>query len=157
MMIAGDTAVLSAYKNQLPEKLYHYLEKVKALDFASLDDGRRDLDGKDYFSIETNPTEPAVMRRMEGHDKFIDIHYLVSGEEWIGVMPKHMSPGQKESYPERDLYFYEGEGEETKVLLKPGRFLVCFPEDLHRPLCAGPEGCLTVCKVVVKVALDGLK
>lgn len=150
-MITGDTKHLAEYQVQLPEKIYECLEKIRAFDFAAVPDGRYEVEGCGMMSVESPETEPAVMRRMEGHRKYIDVVYLVEGEEWIGCIPRHDTGAPKESYPEKDLYFFEGTEDETRVHMLPGRFLVCWPEDLHRPLCAGASGVAKIRKAVLKV------
>lgn len=62
-----------------------------------------------------------------------------------------MMRGEKEAFPERDLYFFEGADEESRLHMLPGRFAVFFPEDLHRPLCAGSIGVRRIRKAVLKV------
>lgn len=153
-MLSGDAAFLEQYRNQLPQRIFRYMEKAAAEDYSRIKDGKILLDGDDYMTIETHCTEPAVMRRMEGHLQFIDIHYLISGEEWIGTVPRSEQTVLHESFQERDLYFYSGEKEETRILLRPGRFAVFYPVDLHRPLCAGVEGCGSVRKAVIKVKIN---
>lgn len=156
-MLAGDTKWLSEYRDQLPDVIYGCLMKVRDFDFAAHEDGKYEIEGAGMMSVESPMTEPAVMRRLEGHLKFIDVVYLIDGEEWIGVLPKHDTGEPKESFPERDLYFFEGTADETKVYMLPGRFMVCFPEDLHRPLCAGTRGCRAIRKAVVKVPVELVK
>lgn len=150
-MITGDTKRLEEYRDQLPERIYTCLEKVRAFDFAHAEDGRYEIEGCGTMSVESPETEPAVMRRMEGHKKYIDVVFLIEGEEWIGFLPKWDAKGEKEAYPERDLYFFEGADDETKVFMLPGRFAVFYPSDLHRPLCAGSQGVRKIRKAVVKV------
>lgn len=151
-MIFGDTKHLSDYRAQLPEKLYACLEKVCAFDFSQ-PDGKYELEGAGVMSVESPMTEPAEARKLEGHKKFIDVVYLIRGEEWIGIEPKDAQE-EIEAYPERDLYFFKGnEAEESRVHMRPGRFLICRPEDLHRPLCMTGEGAKQIRKAVVKVAV----
>ncbi len=150
-MIAGDAARLEVYKGQVSERIYEGLEKVCAFDFAHAADGKYEIPGFGIMSVESPETEPTADRRLEGHLSYIDVVYLVEGEEWIGYLPKGSARGETEAYPERDLYFFEGAEEETKIHMLPGRFLVCFPEDLHRPLCAGKGGPMKIRKAVVKV------
>lgn len=155
-MITGDAAWLENYAPQLPPLIYECLKKVRAFDFAHAEDGKYPIEGCGVMSLESPSTEPAVMRRVEGHRKFIDVVYLVEGEEWIGALPLHDARGEKEALPDRDLYFYEGADDETKVYMRPGRFAVFFPEDLHRPLCAGAGGVRRIRKAVVKVPVEAL-
>lgn len=153
-MITGDMKHLEAYRAQLPQKVYECLEKIRAFDFAGSPDGKYDIPGCGVMSVESPETEPAVMRRMEGHKKYIDVVYLAEGEEWIGCLPRFDTGEPKESYPERDLYFFEGTGDETRIHMLPGRFAVCWPEDLHRPLCAAASGVGKIRKAVLKLPAD---
>lgn len=149
-MIAGDTKYLEEYKAQLPERIYACLEAVRDFDFGHREDGKYEVTGG-TMSLESPVTEPVEARKLEGHKKFIDVVYLVSGEEWIGVRPHHEAEGEIESHPERDLYFFKASGAESRIHLLPGYFLICWPEDLHRPLCMAGDAPETLRKVVVKV------
>ncbi len=149
-MIFGNLQNLESYKNQLPEGIYESLKKMRDFDFGNAEDGKFEIEGAGTMSLESPMTEPAKARRLEGHRKFIDVVLLADGEEWIGVLPLSDACGITEEIPERDLYFYEGTAEETRVLMRPGRFLICFPEDLHRPLCATQDGPAQIRKAVLK-------
>lgn len=74
----------------------------------------------------------------------------------MGIQPVCYVEKNIESHPDRDLYFFKGRKGETRVHLTPGSFVICFPEDLHRPLCSGPEGPVQLKKAVVKVPVDAL-
>lgn len=152
-MIAGDTKQLDAYRSQLPKKVYECLEKIKAFDFSK-PDGKYDIENCGVMSVESPMTEPAVDRKLEGHEKFIDVVYLIEGEEWIRVVDRHEAEAVTESYPDRDLYFFDSHAVESQVYMLPGRFLICYPEDLHRPLCAGTKGCESIRKAVLKLSVD---
>lgn len=154
-MIVGDIAHLEAYKRQLPSFIYQCLKEVKAFDFASHPDGKYKICGCD-MGVESPCTEPAAERKLEGHKKMIDIQFEVAGEEeWLGVETCFEAGPCIESYPERDLYFYEsGKNGESKVYFTTGRFAIFFPEDLHRPLCQGAKGSCQLRKAVVKVPVE---
>jgi len=152
-MIFGDTKYLSAYRRQLPEKIYACLAKVRAFDF-SRPDGKYEIEGAGVMSVDSPMTEPAEARKLEGHKNFIDVVYLIEGEEWIGIEPKDAQE-EVETHEDRDLYFFHGkEEEESRVHMRPGRFLICWPEDLHRPLCMTAEGEKRIRKAVVKVSCE---
>ena len=74
----------------------------------------------------------------------------------MGIQPVCYVEKNIESHPDRDLYFFKGRNGETRVHLTPGSFVICLPEDLHRPLCSGPEGPVQLKKAVVKVPVDAL-
>lgn len=149
-MIFGNLHNLESYKNQLPEGIYESLKKMREFDFENAADGKFEIADAGMMSLESPMTEPVEARRLEGHRKFIDVVLLVDGEEWIGVLPITDARGVTEEIPDRDLYFYEGTAEETRVHMRPGRFLICFPDDLHRPLCATADGPAKIRKAVLK-------
>ena len=86
----------------------------------------------------------------EAHEKFLDIHLMLTGLERVEIA----SPGelqQFDSKPENDFYAYRGEGAH-KLVLAPGSFLVVWPDDAHKikMMLGCPE---TVTKAVFKVKI----
>ncbi|TAL16390.1 DUF386 domain-containing protein [bacterium] len=96
---------------------------------------------------ETKPTEEA---KYEAHQKYIDIHFIISGEEMARVAKIE---GQEPYYERNDVAFYApGEGDE--FILRAGRAAIFYPDDIHSTgLDPGGEGVL-VRKIVVKVRID---
>ena len=95
------------------------------------------------FTYETLPLEDTFF---EAHRRYLDVHLMVVGEERVELA----SPGGLELFEHRDdFYAYRGAAEQS-LILRPGSFLVVFPEDAHRIKIQvnGPE---TVSKVVFKV------
>lgn len=67
----------------------------------------------------------------EAHKRYIDLHYIVNGEEIISTA-NTSSLIQTTSYElEKDIAFYDGISD-GKYLLKPGSFMVCWPNDAHK-------------------------
>lgn len=154
-MIYGDTRRLEQYRNQLPCVIYECLEHLRKLNFRDIPDGKSKI-GEYTMSVESTMTEDPSDRKLEGHLKNIDVVFLIDGEECIGIDALTTAGSPVESYPDRDLYFYGLHEEETVLLMKPGYFAICFPEDLHRPLCMGPLGKRKIRKVVVKVPVSSV-
>jgi YhcH/YjgK/YiaL family protein len=87
----------------------------------------------------------------EAHREYIDIQYLISGEEIVGSLPleylKEIKPYKKET----DAAFYVGIGvNHQELLLGNGYFAILFPQDGHMPLLS-VDTPMKVKKVVVKV------
>lgn len=154
-MITGDINHLEEYKKQLPSFIYQCLNAVKTFPFDDRPNGKYDICGCS-MSVESPATERVEDRKLEGHKKFIDIQFEIRGEEeWIGVETSFEAGPCTEAHEDRDLYFYEsGKNGESRIYFTTGRFAVFFPEDLHRPLCMGEKGVLTLRKAVVKVPVD---
>lgn len=87
----------------------------------------------------------------EAHQKYADIHILVSGEEHIGV--SDMSKVSVKRYEEaQDFYEIEGPVEQY-IKLVPGKALILLPEDAHKVKLAVSSP-TTVKKIVLKVYVD---
>ena len=134
-MIAGESQYIEIYKKQIPKVIYDCLKQVMMLDLSRIKDGNLSILGY-RASLESPFTEEASYRKLEGHKKFIDLVYLIKGEERI--------------------YFYKGKEKESSLYLTEGSFIVCFPEDLHRPLCKSGQGIAQIRKMVVKIPLESI-
>lgn len=155
-MIFGNANYLSDYKDQIPDLIYDCLRKIKAIDFDEIEDGTYQINGYN-MSVESPVTESAAERKLEGHKKFVDVVYEIDViEEIIGCRSFRDAGEETESYPERDLYFYKSEGNESQIFLRTGDFAVCYPFDLHRPLCCGEKGAQKIRKAVLKCPIDDL-
>lgn len=137
----------------LNKNLDQALEYVKGTDFLNLPDGKYEINAEQVFAIlATYFTKSKEEALLEAHVKYVDIQFMITGEEYIQVAPLK---NQKvtTAYPENDLTFYEGEGQLVK--LSAGNFMVFFTTDAHGPGIQ-IEQSKEVKKVVVKVALDTL-
>ncbi|MBP2656853.1 MAG: hypothetical protein H6Q73_4422 [Firmicutes bacterium] len=153
---------LSTIKNEMalyPAQLQVGLKFLLETDLSSLPLGRHEIQGdKIYASVAEYETEPYSERRAEAHAKYLDIQYVCSGEEFIGAAPlKAEYEVEEDCLNERDVIFYKKVTEETKLTLLPGMFAVLFPWDVHRPNCTIGGKASKVRKIVVKVAIDGIK
>ncbi len=90
----------------------------------------------------------------EAHREFIDIQYLISGEEKIFCLPLEYLQETKPYNEEQDAAFYE------EIAIKPqeflignGYFTILFPQDGHMPQMSVKKP-TAVKKVVVKVKIQ---
>jgi biofilm protein TabA len=118
---------------------------------ADTPEGRHTLDGDDLFAlVQRYHTGPATEKRFEAHREYIDIQYVVSGQERVLYVPVE---GLQVDTPYRageDIELYADPAASSSLLLRPGEFAIFFPEDAHKPGCmAGSRAEVT--KVVVKV------
>ncbi len=86
----------------------------------------------------------------EAHRKFIDIHYILSGEELFGYSNIDCLE-TKQEYVDADDYELLT-GEINAIRLQKGDFIVTFPEDAHIPDLARTNNNKLV-RVVVKVRI----
>ncbi|MFO0753441.1 MAG: YhcH/YjgK/YiaL family protein [Thermodesulfovibrionales bacterium] len=118
---------------------------------GEMPDGRYGIDGEDVFAlVQTYATEAPDEKRFEGHRKYIDIHYLLSGGEEIGWAPAPSLEPAVSYSEEKDVLFFRQAPAPSSLALVPGVFALFFPEDAHRPGGILGASC-TVRKIVVKV------
>lgn len=99
------------------------------------------------FTYETLPEEECFF---EAHEKFLDIHMMLEGEERVEIAsPKSLSCFEEK--PENDFWAYRGDGHH-KLVLAPGDFLVVWPDDAHKikMMVDTPK---TVTKAVFKIKI----
>jgi biofilm protein TabA len=131
------------------------LDFLRRSDLESLQDGKIIISGERVFALiqryETKPFSDEL--RFEYHRKFMDIQYVVSGEEVIGWAPAERMTITEPYSDEKDICFGRVSRKEiTQVYLKEDQMVLLFPEDGHAPgLASGVPS--QVMKIVVKVAL----
>jgi biofilm protein TabA len=122
---------------------------LKKSDLAALPEGRCEIDGERLFALtQRYQTQPLQEGKLEAHRKYIDIQYVVSGEEFIGYAPLADQAPVAPFSEEKDIGFYHGEASLVKV--SAGMFAVFYPQDAHLPCrqIASPQ---PVKKIVIKV------
>ena len=140
-------------RKQYPDAILVALDYLTATDFDKIEAGRYPIKGDLIYAqvldLETKDKSDVLP---EAHRKYLDVQYLHSGEERMGVVPDlGNNPIDQDYDEERDILFYTGAENEVELIMRPGNFAVFFPEDIHRPGCAdGQSG--KIRKIVVKVA-----
>ncbi|MEM8549645.1 MAG: YhcH/YjgK/YiaL family protein [Verrucomicrobiota bacterium] len=114
--------------------------------------GEYELQGRDIFAIiSCYETQPVTDKDFESHRNYLDLQYILEGEEILYHSPLDCLSESVPYDEERDLIFYQGIAEQA-LIMRPGYFCVLFPQDAHIPGCHC-TGISTVKKVVVKVRL----
>ena len=130
-------------------RVYHALKFLSETDFSKIELGRYELDGDNiFYMVQSYDTDPDKTIS-EAHKKYIDIQYMVEGEEIIGVADISEDKELTEAKEENDVWFYDCKTE--PLTLSAGKYMVLYPNDLHCPGVATKGKALTCRKVVVKV------
>ena len=124
------------------------LEFLAKTDFSQLEVGKYTLDGDNIFYMVQEYCSKVDSARAEAHKRYIDIQFLVSGQEYMGVAPLECEKTETEAREEKDVWFYDCKTE--NITLNPGSFAILYPNDIHRPGVA-IDGSVPCKKVVVKV------
>lgn len=129
-MIFGNLKYADKY-DFLTEKIKACFTYAKEHDLTTYEKGSYKINGDEFFvNIENYATVKREERFWEAHKAYLDIHILVKGEETIDInFIENMKLGE---YKEADDFLPMEGDMQASVILKPGDFLICYPEDAHR-------------------------
>jgi biofilm protein TabA len=125
-------------------------EFLRRPDLADLPLERHDLDGdRLYCLLSKTAGRGRDGAKLEVHRRYIDIQYVISGNEEMGWKPVEACLFPEALFDEtKDIGFFK----DAPVLWKPvpvGSFAIFFPSDAHAPLA----GKGLIHKAVIKVAV----
>ncbi|WEF28304.1 YhcH/YjgK/YiaL family protein [Klebsiella aerogenes] len=142
---------------RLPAAIEKALDFLRTTDFRHQQPGVVEIDGKHIFAqIIDLTTREAAENRPEVHRRYLDIQFLASGEEKIGIAIDHGNNQVSESLlAQRDIIFYHDSEHESFIEMIPGSYAIFFPQDVHRPGCIKTTA-TPIRKIVVKVAISVL-
>jgi YhcH/YjgK/YiaL family protein len=127
---------------------------LRSPDTHGLADGRIEIEGDRVFAlVQRYETMVTDAPKFEFHRKFIDVQFIVSGEEVIGWAPSELMTVTEAYDAGKDICFGSvAKGTWTPVHLQAGQLAVLWPEDGHAPKLA-VRAPASVMKIVVKVAV----
>lgn len=100
-------------------------------DLLSFEKGGHPIDGEKLFvNVAEYTTTEAENRFWEAHKKYLDVHVMLKGEEQIDV--NFLWNMSLQDYVEKDDFLPMDGEKNASVILRPGDFLVCCPNDGHR-------------------------
>lgn len=126
------------------QKAFDFLEKT---DLKNLQAGKYQIEGDNIY-VNIDEYQTRTSDAIEAHKVYIDIQYIISGEEYIGVTKLDGLKIIENYNSQKDISFYNGEVE--KILLKENEFIILYPEDAHLP-CQQIDIPRYVKKAVVKI------
>lgn len=135
--------ILSKETNELVKKGLGWL---KSTDFNNLKDGKHIINDNMFVNIQTYLTK--MNADFEAHRKYIDIQYIISGSEYIGVCDYKNCTTTIPYDSVNDIEFLTGYGENH--IMDKDDFMILYPNDAHKPSIAidNPK---EVRKAVIKV------
>lgn len=135
-------------RNQNLIKAFEYIRKHNFVDKLT---GKFEIDGEDLYAIisEYMPkSENNVF--WEAHKKYLDIHYVIEGEELIGYTPINNLDIIKPYDKENDVVLGIADGNYIK--LNTGDFMVFFTNEAHKP-GVKTSSCAKVKKLIIKIKI----
>lgn len=133
------------------DKAFNFL---KNSDLQNLEVKRHEIDGDNVYApvseyLTKNPEEA----KFEAHKQYIDIQYVISGKELIGIAPASSLKEILSPYDEAKDVEFMTVNDAVNYNTDPGRFFILFPDDLHSPGLKDGENSM-VRKIVVKMKID---
>lgn len=120
-----------------------------------LADGTIQIDGDNVYAMVQSyqsviPSDPP---KLEAHKKYIDVQYVVSGEEAMGWALAYRLKETMAYSAEKDVWLGTCEKADfSQARLSPGHAAILLPSDGHAPrLAAGTP--MPIKKIVIKVAV----
>ena len=135
----------------LQSRLAKGFDFLQQSDLEQLAAGRHEIDSDEVFALLSDDQGKGQAGALiEHHRRYLDIQYVVRGEDRIGWLPTANCQRVQQAYDtDSDLAFYY-DRPSCWLSVPAGSFAIFFPDDAHAPL----GGLGAVRKVVVKVLLD---
>ena len=139
------------HKNQRHwEQAFHFLKSANLKDLPL---GKQELEGEHLFvSVAEYYGKQKPDALYESHKKYIDIQYVIEGEEIMGLTTLDKVAVRDPYNEAKDIAFYDFDGGDY-LKATPENFFMFFPEDVHRPSITTGDSVL-IKKIVVKILIE---
>lgn len=149
-MILDEISKLPNYENLVSgiDKVYNFCK----LHGDKTENGIYSIDGDNvYITVQEYETQEADTILWECHNKYVDIHIVSSGYEYIEWTTRENLTNTNQDF-DHDSITSCCECRSTKIKLYPGQFVIFLPSDAHKPKCSSGNPS-HVKKFVAKVKL----
>lgn len=150
-MIVGNIHNLQPW---LPAELRQAIEHILQHVTDDTPTGKHDIDGNRlFYLVSEDMTEPFAERRAEYHARYLDIQIVLTGQEGMTFSTQPALTPETDWLADKDIAFLPQGVQEKTVVLNAGDFVVFYPGEVHKPLCAVGAPA-RVRKVVVKLLIN---
>ena len=132
----------------LSENIKIGLSWIMNNDLKNMPDGRYEINDNIYANVQSYMTKDDAP--YEAHRSYIDIQYMIEGEELAGVTDYKNCTTTEKYDSDKDCEFLKCNTKESFYSIKTNEFFIFFPHDAHKPALKINEN-KPVKKVVVKV------
>lgn len=139
-------------KKNMDLRIKEIMDYLKAKDLDALEVGTYKEADDWYYMVQSYDTKPVEKCRLESHEKYADIQWVLKGEERLDIVATEGLEVEEPYSEEKDVAFYKAPECMMQMVLTDGGYSVLYPENAHRPGRAVNEPC-PVRKIVVKVKL----
>ncbi len=148
----GNISQNKELEQSLPAVLHKALEYLRTCNFDTIEDGKHIINGENIFmNVMRYETTPREQRKAECHQRYIDVQFLISGQEMIGVGLEQTTNELLQVYSsDSDAALYGRVQDEKYYSLEQGSYLILMPGEIHRPGCSIADSS-KVRKAVIKI------
>lgn len=137
---------------KLNEKFKIGFDFLKNNNLKEMKDGRYDVAEGVFANVQSLKTKNKTEKKWEVHKDYIDIQYVIKGEECMGYgiledFKKVVVPYDKE----KDIEFLDGE-RFNYIDVNENDFVIFYPNDVHAPMLSVKED-VEIKKVIVKIKI----
>ena len=137
---------------KLNEKFKIGFDFLKNNNLKEMKDGRYDIAEGVFANVQSLKTKNKTEKKWEVHKDYIDIQYVIKGEESMGYgiledFKKVVVPYNKE----KDIEFLDGE-KFNYIDVNENDFVIFYPNDVHAPMLSVKED-VEIKKVIVKIKI----
>jgi YhcH/YjgK/YiaL family protein len=141
------------YYHKNPRHWQQAFQFLKSANLKELPLGKQELEGQHLFiSVAQYYGKQKADAFYESHKKYIDIQYVIEGEELIGLTTLDKATVKDPYSEEKDIAFYNSD-DGNFMKATPEKFFLFFPEDVHRPSITTGDS-IQVKKIVVKIMIE---
>ena len=105
-------------------------------------------EGKLWATVQRYTSKPKDACKVEGHEKFFDIQFMLRGCELVGYENRAGKQPLTEYDPQHDIQFFEDSCD--FITIPAGTFYIAGPDDLHMTKCMHSQP-TDIVKLVMKV------
>lgn len=115
-----------------PERWKLVFKFISENDLAKLPVGKKVLSDEVSINVQEYTSKDPGEQKMEGHLKFVDLQYVISGKEIIGIVPRSLAKETVAYDEKKDNAGFQADDIAYHVAT-PERFFLFFPSDIHFP------------------------
>lgn len=140
-------------KETLKQKIDFAIQYIKNLDKSNLGVGTYSVNDFLYLSVQEYDTKDEKDCVTESHRKYVDVQWIVKGEEAICVSDILRLQPEKEYCNDRDIAIWKPSPDMMRMVLNEGSYAVFYPENAHKG-CVAVNNKAEVKKIVGKVKIN---
>ncbi|MCK5823516.1 MAG: YhcH/YjgK/YiaL family protein [Bacteroidales bacterium] len=129
------------------DKAFNYLFTTN---LSEINLGKHEIDKDNIFAIVSEyETKHISEVKYEGHHKYIDLQYIISGTEFMGTaLLTNQIPVEINKEDDYDFYKIKS----NLIKFESGMFMIFFPHDLHMPGISLNQAS-KIRKIVIKIKI----